>query len=64
MEKVIQFFNLALPCPAEIPNCEQLREEFQKEVNETMRRGGGCYSCVERRIRNAWTTRIQALFNT
>jgi len=63
MEKVIQFFNSALPCPEEIPNCEQLREEFQKEVNEGVQRGG-CHSCVERRIRNAWTTRIQALFNT
>lgn len=60
MEKIIQFFNSSLPCPPEIPGCEQLRADFLRDLDEAKRRGG-CGSCIERNVRNAYTLKIQAL---
>jgi len=60
MEKIIQFFNFALPCPEEIPGCQALREEYTREINEAKRRGG-CGGCIERNFRNQYTLRLQSL---
>ena len=49
------FFDFEKPCPDYIPNCEKLREEYKKEL-ETYLSQGYCGGCVERSIKNKYTT--------
>jgi hypothetical protein len=51
LTKIERFFNIDQPCPADIPNCEQLREEFLNKLEE-LRKQGGCSPCKARGIRN------------
>lgn len=53
MELQQQFFEFDLPCPVEIPNCTRLREQYVEEFN-TLKKSGGCSSCLERNLRNKY----------
>ena len=56
----LKFFNFDEPCPAEIPNCERIRQEYQKELDR-YKEQGVCSSCIERSLRNKYITIILSL---
>lgn len=62
MEKIIQFFNFSLPCPAEIKDCEALRQEYTSGL-EAAKRGGGCPPCVERNFKNNYIVKLQNIMS-
>ncbi len=45
-----KFFNTLVDCPSEIPNCEQLRQEYVRTL-DAMKVKGACSSCAERSLR-------------
>jgi len=51
------FFNTAVPCPANIENCEELRKQFFDKV-ESLKQNGGCNAC---RLRNLKTNYYQVI---
>lgn len=53
MELQQQFFDFELPCPEEIPNCNNLRKQYTEELS-TLKSSGGCTSCLERNLRNKY----------
>jgi hypothetical protein len=60
MEKIMQFFNLDLPCPDEIPDCQHLRNKYVEELGRVKARGG-CGSCMERKLKNDFILRLQEI---
>ena len=55
-----RFFIFDETCPAEIPDCENLRKEYILTL-DSVRRGGGCGSCAERQMKNSFIARIAAI---
>jgi len=55
---LLQFFEVNLPCPDIIPDCDNLRLQYVTEVNELKKRGM-CSGCVERNVRNKYIIIIQ-----
>ena len=60
MDKIMQFLDLIQPCPAEVPDCEQLRREYVKD-HEDMKKRGGCGQCMERNFKNQWIVKLQGI---
>lgn len=60
MEQIFQFFNFALPCPEQIPDCQALREQYTREIQEAKNRGG-CGGCIERNFKNQYIIKLQTL---
>lgn len=54
------FFNISEPCPAAIPNCENLRKEYLNELNELKTRGG-CTACMEDNLKQKYVMFIMAV---
>jgi len=44
-----EFFDFKQSCPDKIPNCRELREQYQKDVQTV--RDAKCRPCAETRIR-------------
>lgn len=44
MSSPVDFFNLDAPCPNDIPDCEALRENYKKELND-LQSIPGCSGC-------------------
>ena len=63
LTKIERFFNIDQPCPADIPNCEQLREEFLNKMEE-FKKQGGCSPCKARGIRNHYLQIITGAYGT
>ena len=63
LTKIERFFNIDQPCPADIPNCEQLREEFLNKLEE-LRKQSGCSPCKARGIRNHYLHIITGAYGT
>lgn len=59
-EDQLNFFNLDLPCPESIINCEKVREQYKNEKEELTRRGG-CGGCLDRALRGKYISIIDAL---
>lgn len=60
MEEIARkFFITTEPCPQEIPDCENLRQEYLTTL-DSLKRSGGCNSCAERNLKNTFTARIAA----
>ena len=59
-EDQLNFFNLDLPCPGSIINCEKAREQYKNEREELIRRGG-CGGCLERALKSKYIAIITAL---
>jgi len=58
-QKVIaEFFNFDLPCPKEVPMCEQIRNSFKTELAALETRGG-CTNCAKTRLKSRF---IEAIF--
>lgn len=55
----LKFFDFNEPCPKEIVNCENLRKEYNDEI-EKYKAQGICNGCIERSLRNKYITVIQA----
>jgi len=49
---ISEFFDFNGPCPDKIPNCQQLREEYTREIEE--KRAAKCRSCEETRIKTKY----------
>lgn len=47
-----EFFDLKQPCPSKIPNCQQLRDQYQKDIQTA--RDAKCIPCAETRIKVAY----------
>lgn len=60
MEKIIQFFDLNLPCPDVFPDCQHLRNQYAEQLGIARSRGG-CGSCIERRLKNDFILRLQEI---
>jgi len=60
MDQIMQFFDLARDCPAEIPNCQNYRNEYVRELNELKLRGG-CGTCIEKQLKQGYMLTLQAL---
>lgn len=56
----MQFFNAALPCPVEIPECDRLRAEFFSDLDDLKRRGG-CTKCGENNLKNKYILKLQQI---
>jgi len=59
-----EFFDLNKPCPDKIPNCQQLRDEYQKALDE--KRASRCSACEELKIKTkymeiAWNAFINTI---
>lgn len=52
------FFNFDIPCPKEIPMCEQLRVSYDKELKH-MESAGGCSNCFKTRLKSKF---VEAIF--
>jgi hypothetical protein len=59
LERIENFFNGDKPCPEDIPNCAQLRQEYI-DTFERIKTQGGCSPCKIRGIRNHY---IQIITN-
>ena len=46
---ISEFFDLTRPCPDRVPNCQQLREQYQKDIQ--LMRDYGCRPCAETKIK-------------
>jgi hypothetical protein len=55
-----KFFNTLTDCPSEIPNCEQLREEYVISL-DAMKVRGACSACAERSLRNNFLSRLKTI---
>ena len=61
MEQITSiFFNTSSPCPKEIPDCQNLREEYLQTL-DALKRQGGCSSCAERNLKNNFINRISKI---
>lgn len=59
MEEITSnFFNTSSPCPKEITDCQNLRQEYLQTL-DALKRQGGCNSCAERNLKNNFTNRIK-----
>jgi len=58
----MKFFDFSQPCPQNIQNCEMVRGEYARELDE-MRKRGGCGSCIERNLRQQYIVKLQNLLN-
>jgi hypothetical protein len=54
------FFSMSEPCPQEIPDCANLRQEYIHTL-DGLKRKGGCNSCAERNLKNTFINRIKSL---
>lgn len=54
------FFDFNAPCPEDIINCSEVREQYKKEWEELKRRGG-CGGCMERSLRNKYIVLVNSL---
>ena len=45
-----QFFMLDQPCPAEIKNCQSLRNSYVVS-NNSLKKQAGCYPCMHNNLR-------------
>lgn len=55
-----KFFNTLTDCPNEIPNCENLREEYVRSL-DAMKVKGACSTCAERGLRNNFLSRLKTI---
>jgi hypothetical protein len=63
MEEITRkFFDTTLPCPSEIPDCVNLRQEYMQTL-DALKRQGGCNSCAERNLKNNFISRIKNIIN-
>jgi hypothetical protein len=63
MEEITRkFFETTEPCPKEIPDCANLRQEYIQTL-DSLKRKGGCNACAERQLKNTFTARIAATVN-
>jgi len=46
---ISEFFDFNGPCPDNVPNCQELREQYQKDIQTV--RDYGCRPCAETRIK-------------
>jgi hypothetical protein len=56
----LNFFDLNVPCPENIINCENLRAQYKAEW-EAVKSRGGCGGCMERSLRNKYITLVNSL---
>lgn len=60
MEEITRlFFDANSPCPPEILDCKNLRQEYLQTL-DSLKRQGGCSSCAERNLKNNFVNRIKA----
>jgi hypothetical protein len=60
MEEITRlFFDTTAPCPIEISDCQNLRQEYLQTL-DALKRQGGCSSCAERNLKNNFINRIKA----
>lgn len=55
----MQFFELSLPCPNEIQDCERHRLNYVNEL-DTLKKAGRCTACAERTVRNRYINLLQS----
>jgi len=55
---ISDFFNFDLPCPKEIPMCEQLRVSFDSELKK-IEGTRGCSSCAKSKLKARF---VEAIF--
>jgi hypothetical protein len=61
MDDILQnFFDLEKPCPEQIKNCADIREQYKGEL-EALRMRGGCGGCMERSLRNKYIVLTSSL---
>jgi hypothetical protein len=59
LQKVIaEFFNFDIPCPKEVPMCNQIRNSFKTELTALETRGG-CTNCAKTKLKSRF---IEAIF--
>jgi hypothetical protein len=59
-EDQLDFYNPEKPCPDSIINCEKLRQQYTKEKEDLMRKGG-CGGCMERSLKGKYAALVMAL---
>ena len=57
-----RFFSIYEPCPIEIPNCQELRNEYTKTLNSLQ--VSGCAPCAERNLKNKFISRLKEIVDT
>ena len=60
MDEIMKFFDFAQPCPQSIKDCELIRSEYGRDLDEARKRGG-CNTCIERNLRQQYIIKLQAL---
>jgi hypothetical protein len=57
-----RFFNIYEPCPIEIQNCHELRNEYIKTLDSL--KVSGCAPCAERNLKNKFIVRLKEIIET
>jgi len=58
------FFDFSIPCSIKIPNCQQLRDDYQREIDKAQQ--ANCKSCALSQIKVkymelVWTAYMSAI---
>lgn len=51
--EVLAFFDLTRPCPEGIPDCNELRLQFEKDAIE-VQKNGSCLGCAKLALREKY----------
>ena len=54
-----RFFNIHEPCPTEVPNCSELRDEYSKTLDSLKVRG--CAPCAESNLKNKFISKLKEI---
>jgi hypothetical protein len=55
-----EFFNFNGPCPDRVPNCQQLREQYLRDILDL--RNSNCKSCAEANIKASYMGKVWNAF--
>jgi len=58
MDKLLQFFDFAQPCPSEIVNCEEILKMYALEA-ERLKATPGCWGCKEKGLKSKYMAQLQ-----
>jgi hypothetical protein len=60
MDKILAFFEFDKPCPPEIVNCENVRQQYHTEA-EDLKTKPGCWGCKEKSLKNKYINLLSTM---
>lgn len=60
-DAIMSFFNLNVPCPKDILDCESLRERYVKDL-QALERAPGCTSCKRNSLKSKFISEVHGAY--